>query len=322
MESATASAPGKLFLFGEHAVIHGTPSIVTAVNRRMTITVKKRADDKVTLTAPELGITNQEVSLEPTNRTKENRFVSATVMTYFERTGNKCGLDVTTNSQFHDCTSLGSSSATTVATLKALDKLFETNLSERELFDIGFKAHSLDVQDGRGSGFDIAASVYGGTLFFKKNGDVIEPIKSDKIPISYFSIPGIKFDTATMISVVEADKQKFSAVYDTVLNTVSAVIRQARESLESKDWQTVGRLMNINQSFLESIGVSTPQATKLIYCLRLAGSFGAKITGGGGDNVIALIPQERKKEAIACAEMAGGKNTAINAGEVGCRIEG
>src|SRR4030043_356399 len=40
MNQTTASAPGKLMLFGEHAVVHGYPCIVTAVDQRIDVTTK------------------------------------------------------------------------------------------------------------------------------------------------------------------------------------------------------------------------------------------------------------------------------------------
>jgi len=33
-----ASAPGKIILFGEHFVVHGTPAILAAINKRVTVT--------------------------------------------------------------------------------------------------------------------------------------------------------------------------------------------------------------------------------------------------------------------------------------------
>jgi len=33
-----ASAPGKIILFGEHFVVHGTKAILTAIDKRVTVT--------------------------------------------------------------------------------------------------------------------------------------------------------------------------------------------------------------------------------------------------------------------------------------------
>ena len=36
-----ATAPGKIILFGEHFVVHGTRAVVGAINKRVTITSEK-----------------------------------------------------------------------------------------------------------------------------------------------------------------------------------------------------------------------------------------------------------------------------------------
>ena len=44
---AKASAPAKVILLGEHFVVHGEPAIVLAIDRRATVTVKMRSDQKI-----------------------------------------------------------------------------------------------------------------------------------------------------------------------------------------------------------------------------------------------------------------------------------
>ena len=45
------SAPGKLMLLGEHAVLHGSHCLVCAIDRRITVTLTPRPDAVVTITA-------------------------------------------------------------------------------------------------------------------------------------------------------------------------------------------------------------------------------------------------------------------------------
>ena len=48
----TASAPGSLMLFGEHAVLHGHAALVAAVDRRVTVTLRPRRRRKKAVHAP------------------------------------------------------------------------------------------------------------------------------------------------------------------------------------------------------------------------------------------------------------------------------
>lgn len=61
-----ASAPGKLVLLGEYAVLTGQPSVVMAVDRRVRITFTRHADKHSisVLSAPQLGIVDQHFYLQ------------------------------------------------------------------------------------------------------------------------------------------------------------------------------------------------------------------------------------------------------------------
>jgi len=71
------SAPGKLMLFGEHAVVYNRPCLVAAVSQRLFVEIKKISEDKILINAPEMEISDFVVSLADLNREqpKEVRFV-------------------------------------------------------------------------------------------------------------------------------------------------------------------------------------------------------------------------------------------------------
>ena len=62
------SAPGKLMLFGDHAVVHNRPCIVTAVDHRISVSLNKRIDNKIVLDAPDMNIKNYTISLNDLER--------------------------------------------------------------------------------------------------------------------------------------------------------------------------------------------------------------------------------------------------------------
>jgi len=70
----------------------------------------------------------------------------------------------------------------------------------------------------------------------------------------------------------------------------------AKKALIQNDWRSVGELMDINQGYLASLGVSTQKLADMIYGVRNAGGYGAKLSGaGGGDCMIALAPVAKRK---------------------------
>ncbi|SNX86686.1 related to cystathionine beta-lyase [Melanopsichium pennsylvanicum] len=54
--SVVVSAPGKVILFGEHAVVHGVTAIAGSVNLRCYTSVSPREDGKISLDLPDLGV--------------------------------------------------------------------------------------------------------------------------------------------------------------------------------------------------------------------------------------------------------------------------
>ena len=50
------SAPGKVYLFGEHAVVYGEPAVPCAIERRARVSVEQRADDRLRVHAEDLSL--------------------------------------------------------------------------------------------------------------------------------------------------------------------------------------------------------------------------------------------------------------------------
>lgn len=301
------SAPGKLMLFGDHAVVHGRPCIVTSVEHRISVSLEKRGDNKIVLNAPDVNFKNYIVLTNDLEKPhpKEVRFVLTAVLNFFEKYKLKSGLEIKTKSEFSSKIGLGSSSAVTASTIKGLAELFEIKLTNKELFDLSYKT-VLDIQEV-GSGFDVAAAIYGGTLYFITGGKTIEPLNVEKIPL-LVGYTGIKADTATLVKMVYRKLAEEPEKINKIFNESEEVVNLAKIEMENSNWEKVGRLMNSNQDLLRKLGVSSKELENLIKAALDSGAYGAKLSGaGGGDCMITITSKENQDAVKKTIEKAGGE---------------
>ena len=330
------SAPGKLMLLGEHAVVYNHPCIVTAVDQRMRATVEVLDSQEFQLEAEDVKVTGYKKPLSDLGKgdiPKGARFVEIAVANLLShpefisgsRSRNKFGMTkemgirVKAKSEFSSQFGFGSSSASTVCTIKAVSEIMGLGLSEKEIFDLSYKT-VLDIQ-GKGSGFDLAAAIYGGTLYFVTGGKVIEPLPIDSLPL-IIGYSGIKADTVTLINKV---KESFANRQDRLTEIYSGIevlVNEAKDAILKKDWKKFGELMNKNQAYLSELGVSIPKLDNMIKAAIQAGAYGAKLSGaGGGDCMIAFHSVQGKLSVQKAIKKAGGEVIDIKANEEGVRIE-
>ena len=149
MTSKRFSAPGKVILCGEYAVLRGAPAVVMAVDRRAVVTVEPGGDGTRCIG---LG-----------GRT-DTRLVDCVLSALRrERPAAQLTLDTGAFRDGSEKLGIGSSAALAAALTAAL----ATDDSKgREQFETAQQAHR-EFQQGRGSGADVAASHAGGIIVYR-----------------------------------------------------------------------------------------------------------------------------------------------------------
>ena len=323
MEKVTVSAPGKLVLLGEHAVVYGRPCIVTAVDQRMSVKMKRIEEKIFTLDAPSVDVVGykKDISALGTGDVpKGARFVEAALNSFFKKYGIETGVAIETDTGLSASYGFGSSSAATVCAIQGLAKLMDIELSKREVFDLAFQTHFF--LQGSGSGVDVAAAVFGGTLVFVREGKRIDPILIDHVPF-VIGFTGITTSTTQILAEVLELAGKYPSFIDGLYTSMGEITEAAIPAFTSGDWQTVGDLMNINQGYLEALGVGCKELSALMYAAREAGAFGAKLSGGGrGECMMAAVNDQQTREAVIEAIInAGGEHLDVQMHADGVRIE-
>lgn len=286
---ATWSAPGKVFLFGEHAVVYGKPGIAMAIKPRVMVTVRRTRYFQ-----------------------KPNSPYIAECFRLMDVKGS-----VYVRSQLPSASGLGSSAAVTVATLFAINDEFGLGYSKEEV--AGF-AHEVEktTQNGHASATDTYVSTYGGMVLIR--GDE----KRRLIPPENFNIvignTLVSHNTAEMVGRVAALKKNSPVVADSIMNAIGAITMEAMHSMT--DQKELGVLMNRNNSLLEALGVGHPALAEMTLSVRKAGAYGAKLSGAGGGGCIwALCSKGNRHKVLSAIEQCEGRSIQTGIDTEGVRKE-
>jgi len=283
-------APGKLMFLGEHAVVYGYPCLVTAVSSKIKVEVQNILSSEIKIDAPQV---------------KDVGFVKESIRAFKKKFKFKDGLLIKTYSEFSSQYGFGSSSAVTVATLYGLSRLFNLNLTKKQIFNLGLKV-TLQIQKV-GSGFDIAAATFGGTLYFIKGGKKIEKLKINALPL-VVGYSGIKASTPKIVQQIKKRLKKERKKIYKIFDSIGKIVEEGKKSLLEKNYENLGKLMNENHKLLKKLGVSTEKLDKMCKAAIETGAYGAKLSGaGGGDCMIALVSEEKKSEVEKAIQKVGGK---------------
>lgn len=317
----TVSAPGKLMIFGEHSVVYCKPCIVTAVDQRMKATLERLDEEVFILNASDVSIKNYKKSMKDLGEGEIPRgakFVELALLNFINKHPFKGGVKVTTKSEFSSKYGFGSSSASTVCTIFGLAQMLSKSISNKQVFELSYKT-VLDVQ-GKGSGFDVASSIYGGTIYFWTGGKIIKSLNTKGMDL-IVGYSGKKVDTVMMIDKVKKLSEKHPRIVDGIYDSITKIVEAARKYLDKKDWESLGELMNFNHGYLESLGVSDVKLSEMLYAAKEAGAYGAKMSGGGGDCMIALAPKNKKNEVEKAVKKAGGEIVKVKPNAKGVKVE-
>ena len=282
-----ASAPGKIILFGEHFVVHGTKAILAAIDKRVTVT-STFTENKTIKVNSQLGTIEVPISSSHEEVKSEFRPFVYLANKMINSHQDVNGLEITINSDIPIGVGLGSSSACCVAATASISGLFKEVSSEENL-KMSIEAEKTIFPDT--SGADCTVCTYGGIIEYDKiNGSKKNTDASNlNLLITNSMIPhSTKRSVEKVSKFKEDDEERFSQLC--ALET--KLIDEVNIALKNKDLITLGLKMSENQKYLEEIQVSNDTLRGMIDSLKEI-SLGAKITGAGdGGCVIALVKDE------------------------------
>ena len=289
-----ASAPGKIILFGEHFVVHGTPAILAAIDKRVTVT-STFTENKTLKINSQLG--TLEVPISSSHEEAKSEFKPfiylANKMINSHQDVN--GLEITINSDIPIGVGLGSSSACCVAATASISGLFK-ELSSEENLKMSIEAEKTIFPDT--SGADCTVCTYGGIIEYDKiNGSEKNTDASNLNLLIVNSM--IPHSTKRSVEKVSKFKENNEERFSQLCVSETKLIGEVNLALKNKDLITLGLKMSENQKYLEEIQVSNDTLHDMISSLKEI-SLGVKITGAGdGGCIIALVSDENMDKVPA-----------------------
>lgn len=264
---------------GEHAVVYGHPAIVAAIDQRIAVQLTPVEEPILTVCSDLAGQVSTPMStIEPIS---PYRFINAAVLLYRDRI--PAGLRIDISSDIDPTLGLGSSAAVTIAVLAALNGKVDGDLHAKALKIV------RDLQ-GRGSGADLAASLWGGVRSYQVS--VKGPAVSQPLPmlpqLSLFNV-GYKTPTGEVLAKVAEAQAKDPERYEAIYLEMGRVSKSTIAAVEALQWAEVGALFSEYQTLMADLGVSDAAIeSALRTAYETNGVRGAKISGSGlGDCVLA-----------------------------------
>ena len=361
LKEVSAYAPGKIMIAGEWAILDlGNPCIVLATDKGNTLLGNTLLGNSL------LGVTatissskhflldkvlfdykdNKVVVLSKLS-SKEQQFLSFSfcaieiVLRYLREIGHEVvpfKIFIDSSISFFTLPDgskvkpgLGSSAALVVAITKCILKFYGFSVETEAVKKIVFKLSSIvhyKTQGSIGSCFDIAASTYGGLLYYKRfDAEWLEQelsaeasinkIISQKWPyleIKKILLPekmkivvgfvGYSADTRKLVKKVMSLRGENKEAFEAIFSSISRLVDRLVEALEQGNQESIKKLVKKNRillrefSDLSGLDLETKELKTLCDFAESCGGV-AKFSGaGGGDCGIAICFDEKIKESI------------------------
>lgn len=287
---------GKVILFGEHFVVYGIPSIVSALDKTTTCVVERWEGPGWALEDRRPATPGyKEDKLDQQKKSIDLILKAAGVDPV------KQPIKITFGGDLVAASGIGASAASCVALARALSDEFGLGFSDEHINELAYEGEK--GYHGSPSGVDNTAATFGGLIWFVRGEpNIIERLELERPVEIVMANTGKVADTAAAVAGVKERRQKFPERYEKIFDEARELVTAAREALSGFDLKRVGDLMDKNHGLLQEIEVSCEELDRLVEIARANGAYGAKMTGGGlGGNIVALTPGEELQEKVAGA---------------------
>ncbi len=289
MSTISYSAPGKIILSGEHAVVYGRPDLISAIDLRLKFTVwedKKNTKDQII------------------------KMISQKVKDYLKSKGivfSDKSFNYEIESELPKGKNLGSSAALSVASSAALLEFYTGKKFSKE--EINRVAYEIEKYfHGKPSGGDNSTSCFGGLIYFRKEFEFLKNISAlniripQKIDDGLYIINSGKVQETTkeMIDKVGKLLNKYPKKIEDIFGQIEKTTKKMVVAIRSENTAFFRQCIEDNEKLLEALAVVSSKAKVLLKDLAKFGV--GKVTGSGGEekgsgNILFFADKPRELES-------------------------
>lgn len=310
-----ASAPGKLILCGEHAVVYGRPAIALPLGdvRARAIISAGPPGSGITCAAADLG-RSWTLADDPANPFSEliSKLLDLLALPAAP------DLRITISSAIPIAGGMGSGAAIATAITRALATQLGRDLPPDVISTLVYTSEQRF--HGTPSGIDNTVIAYERPIWYvRRRNDAGRdeqneaPVQGELAPVKIaapftllISDTGVRSPTRLPVGEVRQRWQSDPLRYEAIFDAIAGVVADTRSALATGDLSALGQLLDANQALLTQLGVSSPELDRLIDAARAAGATGAKLSGAGWGGVMFALASPTTQERIAAALTTAG----------------
>jgi len=292
----TGKGYGKAILFGEHFVVYGLPSIVSALGVYTTADVKVVKGNGWTV--------NDQRPATPGY--KEQKYIEAmqsiaNIINHLKVDIENQRIEISFAGDLIAASGVGASAAQCTSLARALSETFNLNLDDEKINEAAYEGEK--AYHGTPSGIDNTASTFGGLIWFVRNlgagKNTMDFLQSPRKMLIVVANSGITASTTEVVADVRRLREENPEKIEKIFGEYKKLVEAAKKALLEGDISAVGNLMNQNHKMLQQITVSGEINDELVEIALENGAVGAKLTGTGrGGLVIGLAENEDIQEKI------------------------
>jgi mevalonate kinase len=334
-----ASAPGKIILCGEHAVVYGRPAIALPLaDVRARAVVSSSTTSGITFDAPDL---ERHWSLADV----PDHPLSELVLHFLAHVAIATPPDllIELQSTIPIASGMGSGAAIATAIVRALARHLGRELPNDRVSALVYASEQRF--HGTPSGIDNSVIAYEHPIWFARQSPLsmvssqLQEAAAKKPEAADYELPttdhelqttltieplaivapltlligdtGIRSPTRLPVGQVRQRWQSQPARYEPLFDAVGALAFKARAALATGDSAALGALLDENHAMLMQIGVSSAELDRLIGAARAAGALGAKLSGAGWGGVMIALATPDTRQEVARALRATGASRVL-----------